>query len=160
MTNKLTMNYLTKLSLKWAPNDILDICIDMKIRNDSIGMSGEWPVAVFALGKKVLLQSRRQELGLAGLDSIMMMIQIQIQKYRKRQIHKYKRCCKSDDNHSEYHDAYASWLPTGEMDKVLHQHKCAKHKYKEANTNTNTNTSKYKYKGTAPTQVRLTQTQI
>ena len=80
-------------------------------------------------------------------------------KYRKRQIHKYKRCCKSDDNHSEYHDAYASWLPTGEMDKVLHQHKCAKHKYKEANTNTNTNTSKYKYKGTAPTQVRQTQIQ-
>ena len=79
MTNKLTMNYLAKLSLKWAPNDILDICIDMKIRNDSIGMLGEWPVAVFALGKKVLLQSRRQELGLAGLDSIMMMIQIQIQ---------------------------------------------------------------------------------
>ena len=79
MTNKQPMNYLAKLSLKWAPNDILDICIDMKIRNDSIGMSGEWPVAVFALGKKVLLQSRRQELGLAGLDSIMMMIQIQIQ---------------------------------------------------------------------------------
>ena len=88
MTNKQPMNYLAKLSLKWAPNDILDICIDMKIRNDSIGMSGEWPVAVFALGKKVLLQSRRQELGLAGLDSIMMMIQIQIQEKTNTQVQK------------------------------------------------------------------------
>ena len=53
MTNELFGKVVSQVGL----NDILDICIDMKIRNDSIGMSGEWPVAVFALGKKVLLQN-------------------------------------------------------------------------------------------------------
>ena len=29
-------------------------------------------------------------------------------------------------NHSEYYDAYARWLPTGEMDKVLHWYRFIK----------------------------------
>ena len=33
-------------------------------------MFGEWPLVVFASSKKVLLQSRREELELAELDSI------------------------------------------------------------------------------------------